>query len=122
MSARQSIEPTYDWQKTGDRFDVETRVDGRRVSMETTRDPFVNTAVTVGWRDLLRGLVRRSLRVTVVVGGDREIVEDVCELDSDYLGTQRSSRRREWNAHIQDSLAKLGDASVPVVSAGTDQP
>lgn len=106
---RASIRPTYDHRETGDRFYVETRVDGRLVSTTQLTDPFVNHTVTVGWRDLLRGLLHRRLRVQMYLGGDRDIVEDVCELNDDYLGLQNSSRRREWNAHIQDSLANLGN-------------
>ncbi len=100
---RQSIQPTYDHRQTGDRFTVQTYVEGRWLPVVTTRDPFVNHRVTVGWRDLLRGLLRRRLQVTVIVGGDPEIVDDVMELDSDCL-TYNSSRREEWNAHIQQSL------------------
>ena len=109
---RQSIQPTYDHRETGDRFTVETRVDGRRISETPTRDPFVNQRVTLGWRDLLRGLLRRRLVVEVVVGGDPQIVDDVMELDADCL-TDNSTRRREWNAHVERSLgdfaARLGE-------------
>ena len=107
MTARASIQPTYDSRETGNRFTVESRVDDRRSSYEAIGDPFVNTTVTVGWRDLLRGLLKRSLRVTVVVGGDRDIVEDVCELDGNYLGLQSSSRRNEWNASVERELSRL---------------
>lgn len=110
---RQSITPTYDRQKTGDRFTVDTWVGDRRVSSGRVSDPFIHTKVTVGWRDLLRGLLRRTLVVTVVVGGDREIVEDVIELDSDYLGCTYSTRRKEWDAHMDQRLgdfaAQLGE-------------
>jgi len=104
---RQSIQPTYDHRETGDRFTVETRIAGRHLNVVTTRDPFVNHRVTLGWRDLLRGLLRRRLVVEVLVGGDPEIVDDVMELDADCL-TFGSTRREEWNAHIQESLADFG--------------
>ncbi len=100
---RQSIQPTYDHRKTGDRFTVETRIDDRLISVTSTRDPFVCQRVTVGWRDLLAGLFRRRLVVEVLVGGDPEIVDDVMELDADCL-TFKSTRRDEWNDHIQRSL------------------
>jgi hypothetical protein len=103
---RQAIQPTYDHRETGDRFTVETRINGRRLNETPTRDPFVFHRVVIGWRDLLR-FVFGGREVTVCVGGDREIAEDVCELDADYLGTQRSTRRAEWNAHVQRSLGDL---------------
>lgn len=109
VSDRVSIQPTYDHRETGDRFYVETTVGHHRLPTTRIPDPFVNHTITIGWRDLLRGLLHRRLRVTVYLGGDPEIVEDVCELNSDYLGLPRSSRRREWNQHIQDSLARLGE-------------
>lgn len=105
---RQSIAPTYDHRETGDRFSVETRVNDRRVSVVSCRDPFVFHRVTVGWRDLLRGLLRRRLEVVVLVGGDRDIVEDVMELDDDYAGAHGSSRRAEFKASLNRALAEFG--------------
>ena len=105
---RASIEPTYDHRQTGDRFHVTVTVNERAVTVqEPHRDPFIHTTVTVGWRDLLHSLLRRRLRVAVTVGGDRGIVEDVSELDADYLGLHNSSRRREWNERVETSLAEL---------------
>ncbi len=106
---RQSIQPTYDHRKTGDRFTVETRVNDRRVSLTPTRDPFVCHRVTIGWRGLLTGLLRRSLVVEVLVGGDREIVDDVMELDADCL-TDNSTRRGEWNEQIQGALSRAANS------------
>lgn len=100
---RQSIDPTYDHRETGDRFTVTTLINGRRLDEKTIRDPFVFHRVTVGWRDLLRSLVRLRLTVEVTVGGDREIVDDVMELDADCL-THNSTRRDEWNAGIERGL------------------
>ena len=99
MSKRQSIKPTYDHRETGDRYSVETRVNGRRVGVTPTRDPFVFHRVTIGWRDRLR----RRLVVEVLVSGDPEIVDDVMELDADCL-TSDSTRRDEWNATVQKAL------------------
>jgi len=104
---RQSIAPTYDHRETGDRFYIETRLDHRPVSVTPIRDPFVHHRVTVGWRDLLRGLLRRKIVVTVIVGGDGEIVEDVCELDADYAGRYRSTRRSEWREWIEGALRSV---------------
>lgn len=103
---RQSIAPTYDHRETGDRFTVETRLNDHRIGMTTIRDPFVTHRVTIGWRGLLRGLLRGRVAVTVIVGGDRGIVDDVMELDADCL-TFGSTRRQEWNAQVQRSLGDL---------------
>ena len=104
---RQSIEPTYDHQATGDRYNVDTRVGDRHVSHVPCRDPFVHHRVVVGWRDLLRGLLRGRLEVTVVVGGDSSVVEDVLELDADYLGTN-CTRRDQFNAKLHQALERVG--------------
>lgn len=101
---RQSIPPTYDHRETGDRYSVETRLDGHRLSLTPIRDPFVNHRVTIGWRDLLRGLLRRRLVVEVLVDADRELVEDICELDDDYAGRHDSTRRAEWREQIETGL------------------
>jgi hypothetical protein len=101
---RQSIAPTYDHRKTGDRFTVETRINGRRLDEKTTRDPFVNHTVTVGWLDLI-AFALRGRKVTVIVGGDRQIVDDVMELDADCL-THNSTRRDEWNQQVEGALAR----------------
>lgn len=107
---RQSIPPTYDHRQTGDRFTVATRVNGRPIGETLTRDPFVNHRVTVGWPDLLRALLHRRLVVEVLVSGDHGIVEDVSELDSDYLGFN-CTRRDEWNAHVQGELVRISEGS-----------
>lgn len=101
---RQSIQPTYDHRETGDRYRVETWLEWRRVSVVPTRDPFVTHYVTVGWRDLLRGLMRRKLVVEIIVSGDPDIVEDVCELDADYTGRHDSARRSEWRKEVEAGL------------------
>lgn len=111
--SRQSIQPTYDRLKTGDRFTLEIRENDRRLSLATIPDPFHNTTIRPrGWRVALAVLLRRY-KVTVIVGGDPEIVEDVTELDSDYLGRFGSSRRQEWDAQMNQSLgdfaARIGE-------------
>jgi hypothetical protein len=104
---RQSIQPTYNAEKTGPRFTVESRLNGKRIALEKISDPFVFHRVVIGWRDLL-GFILRGRSIEVVVSGDPEVVEDVCELNSDYLGRQDSSRRQEWNEQIERGLRKLG--------------
>ena len=70
-------------------------------------DPFHNTTIHPrGWRAALAVLLRRCT-FTVIVGGDSEIVEDVCELDGDYLGRFGSTRRAEWDARLDGALHDL---------------
>lgn len=104
---RQSIQPTYDRQKTGDRFTLEIRENDKRLSVESLPDPFHNTTIRPrGWRVALGVLLRRCT-FTVIVGGDPEIVEDVIELDGDYLGRFGSTRRSKWDAQLEGALHDL---------------
>lgn len=106
MSERHSIQPTYDSRETGPRYHVTSRIDDRPVvTMEPIQDPFVRHTVYLGWRDLLRGLIRRRLSVTVLVGGDRDIVDDVLELDADTL-VPSSSRAREFRSGIGKAMVR----------------
>lgn len=101
---RQSIEPTYDHRKTGDRFTVETRENDSHVDLKRMPDPFLNHTVHVrGWRNAFRVLLCRY-KLTVLVGGDQDIVEDVCELNNDYKGVPGSTRRREWEKQFDRGL------------------
>ncbi|HEX3959938.1 MAG TPA: hypothetical protein VHZ03_25435 [Trebonia sp.] len=105
---RTSIRATYDSRETGPRYHVTTRIDSRTlVFQHPADDPFVRQTVTIGWRDLLRGLMRRCLTVTVIVGGDHGITEDVSELDDNYLGAN-CTRWDAWNSHINESLGRIG--------------
>ena len=119
MSKRQSITPTYDSRQTGPRYHVTTRVDDRTVTFQRRiTDPFVSTTVTVGWRDLLRGLLRRRITVTVVVGGDREVVDDVLELDAEWIGADRTRRDEFTKASfasfaVDAELTEMADGGEP---------
>ena len=106
---RVSISPTYDARQTGERFTVEVRERGRCLSREPTLDPFINTTIEPrGWRVALAILLRRY-SVSVHVSGDPEIIEDVCELNADYLG-RRSTRRAEWDEQLQSGLERFAEA------------
>ena len=107
---RVSIAPTYDSRKTGPRYHVTTTLNGRVLEWEKRiADPFVTTRVTVGWRDLLRSLRHGRLVVGVHVSADREVIEDVMELDANYLGTN-CTRRDEFNAGIQSAISSVAQA------------
>ena len=106
-ATRTSIPATYDSRETGDRYHVTTRVSGRTVTFQhRVPDPFVRQTVHVGWRDLLLGLVKRGLVVEVLVDGDRDVVEDVLELNDDYLGTN-CTRRDTFNSHLMESAGRM---------------
>jgi len=66
-----------------------------------------------GWRNALRVLFRRY-SVTVTVGGDVERVEQVLELDSDYLGAPGSARRDRWDTELNARLRAFGGESDPL--------
>lgn len=106
---RESIQPTYDSRETGPRFHVTSDVDGRPVVFQQPiEDPFIRHTIHICWRDLLRGLFRGRLSVTVMVGGDMDVVDDVLELDANTL-VSNSTRRREFNASINQALARFSE-------------
>ena len=111
MRERESIQPTYDHRETGDRFTVEYRINGESLGEpQPIPDPFIRGTVRIGWRDLLRCLLRfRATTVEVAVRGDDEIQEDVLELNADYLGPQSSTRRREFQGRLESSLRRFAE-------------
>lgn len=101
---RRSIKPTYDSRETGPRYHVTTRVDSKTIGFQQPiTDPFVRQTVTVGWPDLLRALLRRRMTVEVIVGGDRDVMNDVLELDGNTL-VPSSTRRQEFNAQLNAAI------------------
>lgn len=106
---RQSIDATYDSRDTGHRFHVTTQVGDNTIAFrERVPDPFVRHTVTVGLWDALRFLLRgRPVEVTVIVDGDREVVNDVMELDYNTL-VPGSTRRDDWDQHVHDRLNMMG--------------
>jgi hypothetical protein len=102
---RTSIQPTYDSRETRMPYHVTTRVDGQTVTFQhRIPDPFVRQIVTVGWRDVARCMLgRRSLVVEVMVSADRDVMEDVLELDGNSLGPN-CTRRDEFNRQVGDAI------------------
>jgi hypothetical protein len=105
---RNSIRPTYDSRETGPRYHVTGRINGKTVLFQhPIDDPFISQSVTVTWAGLLRSLLRfRSLKVEVLVGGDKDIVNDVLELDGNQL-VPDSTRRDTFNSHINEAIGRL---------------
>jgi hypothetical protein len=105
---RLSIEPTYDRRKTGDRFAVSSRVGGETIcDHKPITDPFVRHRVTIHCWDAIKCLLRNgNITVEVTVDGDNDIVEDVLELDGNYIG-HGSTRRAEFRAALESSLSRV---------------
>lgn len=104
MAERKSIEATYDSRETGYRYHVTTRVGDRTIGFQKrVPDPFVRTTVTVGVLDLLRGLFGWGLAVTVIVGADQDVVDDVLELDDNTL-ISGSTRRAEFDKFMGKAI------------------
>lgn len=107
---RQSITPTYDSRQTGPRYWLSTFAAGRTLDWrKPIDDPFVSTVITIGWPDLLRALLHRRLVARVQVGGERDAIDDVLELDNDQLVPGRT-RRDEFQQEILKSV--LTDAEL----------
>lgn len=97
------------------RYSVEVLENGRRLSARPIVDPFINTRVHPGGGLLGRLMValqvlRGTYEVEVIVRGDSAIVEQVLELDPDYLGAWGSERRRQWDANLNNALASFAGA------------
>lgn len=85
-------------------YTVEIRENGHRLSVERIVDPFVSASIKPrGWRAALDALLGR-LEVEIIVGGDKDRVEAVMELDPDYLGPPGSESRTAWDAQINRAL------------------
>ena len=103
---RNSIRATYDSRETGPRYHVTTRVGDRTIEFQKpVDDPFVRQTVHLGLPDLLRGLLRRHLAVTVLVGGDADVVNDVLELDGDQL-VPGSTRQAAFRSHLNEAIGR----------------
>lgn len=117
---RQSIEPTYDSQQTGPRYWVTSDLNDRVVCWrQATEDPFVRHTVRIGWWDLVRGLFRGRLTVTVLVGADTDLMNDVLELDANTL-IPNSTRRAEFDAGMNQRLVRWSKAAE--ASSGDREP
>lgn len=104
---RHSVQSTYDSRLTGPAYHVTYRLNGKAITFrEPIDDPFIRGRVVVGWLDLVRSLFRGSLTVEVQVGGDKDRINDVLELDANAL-IRNSSRRKAFDTQIQGALEKL---------------
>lgn len=106
---RQSIEPTYDSRETGPRYHVTYKLDGHVITwQQRLDDPFVRAALHISWLDRLKSLLRRDMEVEVLLGADPEVIEDVMELDSNYLASIPNTRREEHRRDIHKAMLRMG--------------
>lgn len=65
-----------------DKYTITTLVNGVRIAEERIADPFIHTRISIGWRDLLKSLLRyRALYIRVIVHGDPERIQQVLQLN-----------------------------------------
>lgn len=103
---RRSIQSTYDSRQTGPAYHVTYRMNDKTITFqEPIDDPFIRGRVTIGFLDLLRGLLRRHIIIEVIVSGDKDRVDDVLELDENAL-ISRSSRRLAFNVQLQNRMSE----------------
>lgn len=108
-----SVRATYDSRETGPRYWVTTTVEDHPVTFRRSiADPFVRETIRIGWRDLLRGLLRRRLYVQVVIGGDIEVMNDVLELDENTLIAGRT-RKAAFQQSMHGKLASFARSGQP---------
>lgn len=106
---RQSIEPTYDSRVTGPRYHVTYKLNGRVITwQERLDDPFVRAVLRVSWLDRFKSLLRRDMEVEVLVDADPEVIEDVMELDSNYLASIPNTRREEHRREMHKAMLRMG--------------
>lgn len=94
-------------------FDITTKVNGKVIGefRRPMPDPFHRTEVTVGWRDLLRTVVRRrALVLEVSVGADSRTMENVLALNPDHLGYPGTPSRKAWEASLNEGLSTRAKA------------
>lgn len=106
---RNSINPTFDSRETGPQYTVTSRVGNRTISFEQPiDDPFVRQTIRIGLWDALRELLHHGwIEVEVLVGGTKDRIDDVLELDENTL-VPGSSRRAAWDSHVNERLGRLG--------------
>jgi hypothetical protein len=104
---RNSIQPTYDSRETGPPYHVTVRENGKTIAFQKRiDDPFVHQTLTTPWPGLLRALLRfRPQTVEIIIGADASVMEDVMELNADYLG-QNCTRRDTWNSHLNETIGR----------------
>lgn len=99
-----SVKATYDSRETGPRYHITTRLGDRTIAFrEPIADPFVNHTVTIGEDDLRQAVKDGCLEITVIVGADTEMVNDVLELDDNTLVKGRT-RETAFRNHALSSL------------------
>lgn len=106
---RLSINPTYDSRETGPRYTIQTFIADRFLDVKPLADPFVRHTIRVSVLDAIWSILRHgSVVVSVNINGHQSIVEDVMELDANYIG-HGSTRRAEWTTSIETALREVAN-------------
>lgn len=107
MKKRISIKSTYDSVKDGSQYSIRTSVNGRSIGGRDLVDPFVTHTIKVSLIDTIKGLFRGGVKVVVSIDGkNNRIVEDVMELDDQYLGLGDNTRREDFNKQIMNQVIR----------------
>src|SRR5690606_19933670 len=102
------------------RFNVTTRVGRDLIEFQTPLpDPFIRHTIVVSWMDLLKGLLRRGLRIEMTIGADKETIGRTMQIAStpnlctstytDVFGTYTCERPDGHEGWHQAGTAKWRD-------------
>jgi hypothetical protein len=94
------------------RYRVKVLENGRTRDDHAISDPFINTWVRPRGLRAALGVLMGRYEVEVQVHADPERVEQVLELDPDYVGAYGSERRKAWNAQLNAALGAFADSSA----------
>lgn len=101
MKKRISIKPTYDSVRDGLQYHISSFVNHKVVADQDLTDPFVNHKIHISLLDVIKGLFKGGIEVTVNIRGNNpRIEEDVLELDNQTLSLYPSTRREEFNKQV----------------------
>lgn len=94
--------PVFDSRTDGFQYRVVTRLNGRQVYDADVDCPLLRTTLAIGWRDLLRCLLRGRVEVETLISTDNhELAETILALDGNWFTPKRRHRwEKELNAQL----------------------
>jgi hypothetical protein len=108
---------TYDGRATGPRYHVSSFIGDQAVAFQhPIADPFVRHTVFVHWWDLVRALLHGGMKVTVQVGGDRDIVDTVLNLDTNVRPRRPRATPQERRGLCECCARIVGRTPGPAVA------
>ncbi len=100
-----------------EQFTVATRLNGDLVGpVRQIHDPFIHTTVVIGWRDMLKGLLTRKLRVEVTVRGTHAAQSRIMTMDPAEM--QRENLEWEEECAWRRRGVELGTANAAITHGG----